>query len=75
MAKSRKSKEEELIASAVDTIMTTIHVAATRLADRYELRLMQEVRERIDSAMEANGIIRSKTGEILQNRLEELDRV
>ena len=51
MAK-KQTYEEQVIKEAADIIMQTIHIAANRIAEKYEQQLMDEVVNRIQAQAE-----------------------
>lgn len=73
MAK-KQSYEEKVIADAAKIIMHTIHVAAVRIADKYERQLMTEVVNRIQTQMEANDEVNNYTGKVLNDKLNKLSQ-
>lgn len=66
--------EEKVIAEAANLIMQTIHIAANRIADKYERQLMKEVVNRIQTQMEANDEVNSYTGNVLNDKLNKLSK-
>ena len=73
MAKG-KTTEEQIINDAVDTIMHAIHVAAVRIADKYERQLMNKVMERIQIQMEANEEAKKFAGNYINDKLNDLSK-
>ena len=73
MAK-KQTYEEKVIAQAADTIMHTIHVAAVRIADKYERQLMNEVMERIQLHIEANEEAKKFAGSYINDKLNDLSK-
>lgn len=73
MAK-KPTYEEKVIAETADLIMRTIHVAAVRIADKYERQLMNEVVARIQTQMEANEDVNKYTGDYINNGLNDLSQ-
>ena len=73
MAK-KKTTEEQIIKDAADTIMRTIHIASARIADKYERQLMTEVVTRIQTQMEANDEVNNYTGEMINDKLNDLSQ-
>lgn len=73
MAKG-KTTEEQIINDAVDTIMHAIHVAAVRIADKYERQLMNKVMERIQIQMEANEEAKKFAGNYINDKLNDLSQ-
>lgn len=71
MAK-KKTTEDQIIEEAVKTIMHTIHVAAIRIADKYERKLMNEVMESIQIQMEANEAAKEFAGNYINDKLNQL---
>lgn len=66
--------EEKVIAEAADIIMQTIHIASVRIADKYERQLMTEVVNRIQTQIEANEEVNKYTGEMINNKLNDLSK-
>lgn len=66
--------EERVIAEAADIIMQTIHIAANRIADKYEQQLMTEVVTRIQTQLETNDEVNSYTGKVLNDKLNNLSQ-
>ena len=73
MAK-KQTEEEKVIADAADIIIQTIHIAAVRIADKYERQLMLEVVARIQTQMEANDEVNNYTGNVLNDKLNKLSQ-
>lgn len=73
MAK-KQTPEENIIAEAADIIMQTIHIAAVRIADKYERMLMAEVVTRIQAQMEANDEVNKFTGDFINKQLNNLSK-
>lgn len=73
MAK-KKTTEDQIIEEAVNTIMHAIHVAAIRIADKYERQLMNEVMERIQLQMEANEEAKKFAGSYINDKLNDLSK-
>lgn len=73
MAK-KKTEEEKIISQAADIIMQTIHLAAVRIADKYERQLMTEVMERIQIQMEASEEAKKSAGSYINDKLNNLSK-
>lgn len=73
MAK-KQTYEEKVIAEAVNTIMHAIHLAAVRIADKYERQLMNEVVECIQIKMEANEEAKKFTGNYINDKINNLSK-
>lgn len=73
MAK-KQTPEENIIEEAADIIMRTIHIAAVRIADKYERMLMEEVVTRIQAQMEANDEVKKFTGDFINKQLNNLSK-
>lgn len=73
MAK-KQTYEEKVIAEAVNTIMHAIHLAAVRIADKYERQLMTEVMERIQIQMEASEAAKKSAGSYINDKLNDLSK-
>lgn len=73
MAK-KKTTEDQIIEEAVNTIMHTIHVAAVRIADKYERKLMYQVVESIQIAIEANEEAKKFSGNYINDKLNDLSK-
>lgn len=73
MAK-KQTYEEKVIAEAVNTIMHAIHLAAVRIADKYERQLMNEVVECIQIKMEANEEAKKFAGSYINDKLNDLSK-
>lgn len=73
MAK-KPTEEEKIITEAANIIMQTIHIAAVRIADKYERQLMTEVVSRIQTQMEANDEVSEYTGTVINDKLNELSQ-
>lgn len=70
----KKTYEEEVVGEAADIIMQTIHIAARRIADRYESMLMDEVVKRIRDKEAARDSVTAALGDILADKLDSLAR-
>lgn len=73
MAK-KQTYEEQIIEKAAQIIMHTIHVAAVRIADKYERRLMQEVMARMQAQLDANEEVNNFTGNYINDKLNDLSK-
>lgn len=73
MAK-KKTTEDQIIEEATNVIMHAIHVAAIRIADKYERQLMNEVMERIQLQMEANEEAKKFAGSYINDKLNDLSK-
>lgn len=73
MAK-KQTEEEKIIEEAVNTIMHAIHVAAIRIADKYERKLMNEVMESIQIQMEAHEEAKKFAGSYINDKLNDLSK-
>lgn len=73
MAK-KKTTEDQIIEEATNVIMHAIHVAAARIADKYERQLMNEVMERIQLQMEANEEAKKFAGSYINDKLNDLSK-
>jgi hypothetical protein len=71
MAK-KQNEEESIISDAAELIIQTIHIAATRIAEKYERRLMDEVVSRIQSMQEAQDTVNEQTGDYINKKLKQL---
>ena len=71
---AKKTTEDQIIEEAVNTIMHAIHVAAARIADKYERQLMNEVMERIQIQMEANEEAKKFAGSYINDKLNDLSK-
>lgn len=74
MSKKKPTYEEKVIAEAADIIMQTIHIAANRIADKYERQLMNEVVSRIQAQSEAQDAVNDYTGKLINDRLNKLSQ-
>jgi hypothetical protein len=72
MAKKKNTEEEKIIEEATNVIMHAIHVAAARIADKYERQLMTEVVSRIQIQMEANDDVKKAAENYINNKLNSL---
>ena len=70
----KRTFEEEVVGKAADIIMKTIHIAANRIADRYESMLMDEVVKRIRDKEAARDSVTAMSGDILTNEIDNLAR-
>ena len=70
----KKTTEDQIIEEAVNTIMHTIHVAAIRIADKYERKLMNEVMESIQIQIEANEEAKKFSGNYINDKLNDLSK-
>lgn len=70
----KRTYEEEMISRAADIIMQTIHMAANRIADRYEAMLMNEVKERIRVKESVREEVNAVSGEVLADEIGNLAR-
>ena len=73
MAK-KQTEEEKIIAEAANTIMQIIHVAAVRIADKYERKLMTELVTRIQTQLEANEEAKKFTGNYINAKINDLSK-
>ena len=73
MAK-KQTEEEKIISQAADIIMQTIHIAANRIAEKYERQLMNEVVTRIQAQSEAKEKVREYTGNVINDKLNNLSK-
>ena len=73
MAK-KQTYEEKVIKEAADIIMQTIHIAANRIAEKYEQQLMDEVVNRIQAQTEARDAVNDYTGKVLNDELNKLSQ-
>ena len=73
MAK-KPTYEEKVIADAADIIMQTIRTAAFRIANKYERQLMNEVVNRIQAQMEAQEEVNNYTGNVINDKLNNLSK-
>lgn len=73
MAK-KKNTEDQIIEESVKTIMYTIHVAAVRIADKYERQLMNEVVTLIQTQLEANEEASKHCNDYIVKQLEKLSQ-
>lgn len=73
MAK-KLNDEEKIISQAADIIMQTIHIAANRIADKYERQLMNEVVSRIQAQSEAQDAVNDYTGNVINDKLNNLSK-
>lgn len=71
MAK-KQTEEEKIISDAAELILQTIHIAATRIAEKYERQLMEEVVTRIQSMQDAQNTVNVQTGDYINKKLNEL---
>ena len=71
---AKKTTEDQIIEEAVNTIMHAIHLAAVRIADKYERQLMHEVVERIQIKMEANEEAKKFAGSYINDKLNDLSK-
>ena len=70
----KQTYEEKVIAEAADIIMQTIHIAANRIADKYERMLMDEVVNRIHAQSEAQDAVNDYTGKVINDKLNKLSK-
>lgn len=70
----KRTYEEEVVGKAADIIMKTIHIAANRIADRYESMLMDEVVKRIRDKEAARDSVTAMSGDILTGEIDNLAR-
>lgn len=73
MAK-KPTYEEKVIAQAADIIMQTIHIAANRIANKYERQLMNEVVNRIQNQFDANEEVSNFSGNVINDKLNDLSK-
>lgn len=73
MAK-KQTYEEKVIEDAAKIIMHTIHVAAVRIADKYEQRLMHEVMAQMQARMDANEEVNHFTGNYINDKLNDMSK-